>query len=258
METNIWPVFEVNPFFFLEGYNGCMSMPGFFVVLLYIFVFDYMAMFDLLCCVPSHCHYKLKSPSDKLFPFTHEDVTHQSPAVRFPICWEGMEGVAWREMFLVCSWGGSRQLCDPESTFERQLKHKQAPKPAGIAHLLLQIIKQIKRGQRWCKMTLVYLWGLCSLLERRQVWQWAAEGTLLVPALCTGAELWSEWGEGIFVGPAITPARMCSHSSLYLYPLFWRVCTPCNWCTECCCRSSFSLAVTAPSTFFFWFCTLMS
>lgn len=163
----------------------------FFVAPLYIFVFEYMAVFYLLCWVPSHCHYKLKSPSDKLLPFMYECVTHQRPAVRFPICREGTEEVVLGGMFLVWNWGGSWQLCDPESTFERQLKHKQAPKPAGIAHLLLQIIKQIKRGQSWCKTTMVYLWGLCSLLERQQVYQWAAEGTLLVPALCTGAELCS-------------------------------------------------------------------
>lgn len=150
-----------------------------------------MAVFDLLCCVPSHCHYKLKSPSDKLLPFTYEYVTHQRPPVRFTICREGMEGVALGGMFLMWNWGDSWQLCDPESTFERLLKYKQAPRPAGIAHLLLQIIKQINRGQKWCKMTTVYLWGLCSLLERQQVCQWAVGGTLLVPALCTGAELWS-------------------------------------------------------------------
>lgn len=211
-----------------------------------------MAVFDLLCCVPSHCHYKLKSPPDKLFPFTHEDVTHQRPAVRFPVCREGTEGVALGGMFLVCNWGDSWQLCDPESAFKRQLKYKQAPKPVGIARLLLQIIKQIKRGQRWCAMTIVYLRGLCSLLERQQVCWWAAEGTLLVPAPCTGAELGSGV-RGFFVGPTIAPARMCSHGSLYLCPLFWRVCTPCSWSRECCRRRSFSLAATAPSTFFFGF-----
>ena len=114
----------------------------------YVFVFDYMALFDLLCDAPSHCHYELESPSDKLSPSTHEDVTLQRLAVRLSVYREGMEGVALGGMFLVCKRGDSRQLCDPESTFERQLKHKQAPKPAGIARLLFQIIKQIKRGQR--------------------------------------------------------------------------------------------------------------
>lgn len=82
-------------------------------------------------------------------------------------------------------------------------------------------------------MTIVYLRGLCSLLERQQVCRWAAEGTLLVPAPCTGAELGSGV-RGFFVGPTIAPARMCSHGSLYLCPLFWRVCTPCSWSRECC------------------------
>lgn len=86
-----------------------------------------------------------------------EVATLQSPAVRLSAYREGMEGVAVGGMLLVCKRGDSRQLCDPESTFKRQLKHKQAPKPAGIARLLLQIIKQIKRGQRRCKTTAVYL-----------------------------------------------------------------------------------------------------
>lgn len=178
------------------------------------------------------------------------NVTHQRPAVRFPMCREGTEGVVLGGMFLVCNWGDSWQLWDPESTFERQLKHKQAPKPEDIAHLLLQIIKQIKRGQRWCKMTIVYLWGLCSLLERQQVCQWAAEGTLLVPALCSGVELCSGM-RVFFVGPPITPPRTCSHGQLVPLPSVLEVCTPCSWHGECCCRSSSSLAVIAPSTFLF-------
>lgn len=125
-----------------------MSMLDFLVAPPYIFVFDYMAVFDLLRRAPSHCHYELKSPSDKLFPSTHEDVTLKRRAARPSVYREGMERVVLGGMFLVCKRGGSRQLCDPQSTFERQLKHKQAPKPTGIARLLLQIIKQIKRGRR--------------------------------------------------------------------------------------------------------------
>lgn len=114
----------------------------------YVFVFGYRAVFDLLRHAPSHRRYDFESPSDKLFPSTHEDVTLRRPAVRPCVCREGTEGVAFGGMFLVRGRGVSRQLRDPESTFQRPLKHKQAPKPAGIARLLLQIIKQIKRGQR--------------------------------------------------------------------------------------------------------------
>lgn len=49
-----------------------MSMLVALVASLYIFVPEYMSVFDLLYCVPSHCHYKLKSSSDKLLPFTFE------------------------------------------------------------------------------------------------------------------------------------------------------------------------------------------
>lgn len=248
MKKNIWPGPEVNSFFLPRRlYLPYVYARFLFVAPLYIFVFDYMAVFDLLCCVPSHCHYKLKSPSDKLFRF-HTWICYTPETCVVP----HMQG----GMFLVCNWGDSWQLCDPESTFERQLKHKQAPKPAGIAHLLLQTIKQTKRGQRWCKTTIVYLGGLCSLLERQQVCQWAVEGTLLVPALCTGAELCSGV-RGFFVGPTIAPARMCSPSS----------------CTSALCFGGYVHLVAgienaAAETLwaqqslhllpFFWFCTLMS
>lgn len=113
----------------------------------------------LMYCVnaPSHCHYKLESPSDKPFPSSHEDVTPCRPAARLWVHRKGLEGAALGGTFLVCERGDSRQLCDPESTFHRQLKHKQAPELAGVARLLLQIIKQIKRGQRRRKTTIVYL-----------------------------------------------------------------------------------------------------
>lgn len=124
------------------------------------------------CSIP--LSYELESPSDKLFRSMREVATLQSPAVRLSAYREGMEGVAVGGMFLVCKRGDSRQLCDPESTFKRQLKHKQAPKPAGIARLLLQIIKQIKRGQRRCKTTAVYLWGLRGPCERWSVRRFAS------------------------------------------------------------------------------------
>lgn len=151
----------------------------------------------------------------------HEDATIQRLAVRPSAYREGMEGVALGRMFLVCNQGDSRQLCDPESTFKRQLKHKQAPKPTGIAHLLLQIIKQIKRGQRRCKTTIVYLWGLRGLLERWSVHRFASWlqnahhlcQHFALAQSCVGAD-------ERFCGPSYFSTRMCKHSSSYLCARF--------------------------------------
>lgn len=245
MKKNIWPGSEVNPSFFLEDYNCCMSMLGFLWHLC-----TFLCLITWLCsiyCIVVHPT-AITSSSPLLLNFflSHMNVSHTRDLLGgSPYAGMARRELPWEGYF----WCATEVTPDSSVTFERQLKHKQAPRPAGIAHLLLQIIQQTKRGQRWRKATIVYLGGLCSLLERPDLplgW----EGTLLVPALCTGAELCSGV-RGFFVGPTIAPARMCSHGSLCLYPLFWRVCTPCSWHRECCCRSSFSLAVTAPSNFLF-------
>lgn len=149
----IWPGLEINPFLFLEGYYCCVS------------TLDFLRHFrTFLCWIIRLCliyrvmlHPTVVTISSphliNFFLLRVEDVTLRRPAVRPCGCREGMEGVAFGGMFLVRRRGVSRQLCDPGSTFQRPLKHKQAPKPAGVARLLLQVIKQIKRGQRWRRTT---------------------------------------------------------------------------------------------------------
>lgn len=123
----IWPRPERNPLFFLEGGYWCMAMLDF---LWHLRTFlGLITWLSVIYCIVLHPTVVTSSrpPSDKLFPSTHEGVTLQRPAARLSVYREGTEGVALGGMLLLCQRGDSRQLCDPESTFERQLKHKQTP-----------------------------------------------------------------------------------------------------------------------------------
>lgn len=112
-----------------------------------------------------------------------------------------------------CLWRPSEVAPDGSVTrkapLERQPKETPAPRPAGVTCGLLQLIKQIKRGQRWRETTAVYLRGPCSLPESLYRGLLAAEGVQPVPALGWAVQK-PAW---CFVDPAVASEGPCGDSS---------------------------------------------